>query len=381
MPLEAIDTSDKNVAGTRQPLGNDGLMAAERLHRHLLERHWDGHALVGPDPVGKINWRITRFLRSYLSFVPWRDRYTFLQAQGYWIKSNLELCELTGNDSYLEFVRSTADHILRIQRPDGSWNYSLPERRHLVGIPECMWAGLGLLAAHQQFGDERYLEAARNWYRYHVNEMGFVTYEDGHVPNYYNRPGAIIPNVAALTMRFSIELSRATDDTAYLNNVDKMVRFLPHGQRSNGEIEYVFQMRPHFQCFQYNAYEFLDLASSYEYTGDERLLVLLDKMARYLSGGVTERGSCRYDCHQERPEVNYWSAAIADALHKAHELQLGDYLGLSERAYRYLLSRQNPDGSFAFSTHNYRVLRDSRSYPRTSVMILKHLLARAFANR
>ena len=371
--------SDKSLAEMSQQPGNDFLIAAERLHRHLVQRHWDGHALVGPDPVGKINWRVTRFLRSYLSFLPWRDRYTFLQTEGYWIKSNVEFYKLTGDDSYLQFVRSTADQIQRIQRADGAWNYTLPERRHLVGIPEGMWAGLGLLAAYQQFGDARYLDAALNWYRFHVEEMGFATYEDGHVPNYYNHPGAIVPNVAALTMRFSIELSRATDDPGYLSNVDKMVRFLPYSQQPSGEIEYVFRVRPHFQCFQYNAYEFLDLAACFEYTGDERLLTLLGKMAQYLSGGVTERGSCRYDCHQERPEVNYWCAAIGEALRKAHQLNLGNYLELSERAYRHLLSRQNNDGSFAFSTHNYFVLRDARSYPRTSAMILKHLLARATA--
>jgi hypothetical protein len=58
-------------------------------------------------------------------------------------------------------------------------------------------------------------------------------------------------------------------------------------------------------------------------------------------------------------------------------LGLGQYQDLSERAYRRLLSRQNPDGSFDFSDKNYRFLADRRSYPRQEAMILNFLLTQA----
>jgi hypothetical protein len=79
------------------------------------------------------------------------------------------------------------------------------------------------------------------------------------------------------------------------------------------------------------------------------------------------------------PEVNYWTGALAAALREAHELQLGNYLALSERAYRYLLTRQRSDGGFDFSKRTYGFLQDRRSYPRYLAMILCHLLYRAQA--
>lgn len=77
--------------------------------------------------------------------------------------------------------------------------------------------------------------------------------------------------------------------------------------------------------------------------------------------------------------MSYWGAALAAALRTAHELQLGDYLALSERAYAYLLARQRSDGGFDFSTRNYGLLRDGRSYPRYLAMILDFLAWRASA--
>ncbi len=356
------------------------LAAALRLHRHIIQHHWDGRAIVGPDPIGKINWRITRFVRSYLSFLPWRDRYTFLQGQGYWIKGNLRLAALTEDDSYLEIIRQSADQVVQIQRPDGAWHYlNFRERRHLISSVEGLWASLGLLAAYRRFGDISYLESARKWYSFQVNETGFVTYKDGLVPNFFDRPGRMVPNATTLLLWFVAELSQVTSNGQYMRNVNRMVRFLQYSQMENGELEYHFQIRPHFMCYQYNSYEFLDLAHYYELTGDERVRQILSKMAVYLATGVTERGNSRYSCFKEVPEVNYWTAALAAALRKAHELELGDYLALSERAYRHLLTQQRPDGGFGFSKRTYGLLRDTRSYPRPQAMILDHLLYRAQA--
>lgn len=353
------------------------LEAVLKLHQHVVNQHWDGQAIVGPDPIGKVNWRISRFVRSYLSFVPWNDRYVFMQGQGYWIISNILLGILTKDESYLEIARRCANYVVKNQGPDGGWKYiNFRERRHLIGTVEGCWASLGLLAAYRQFGGKPYLDAAKKWYSFLINETGFVAYKDSLVPNFFNRPGIIVPNAASITLWFMAELSQTSNDELYLEKAEGIVQFLPYGQMENGEFEYHFHSRPHFMCYQYNAYQFLDLANYYELTADKHVFEILDKLASYLLTGATERGSAHYDCYKDTPEVNYWTAALAAALRKAHELDLGNYLAHSERVYNYLINQQRPDGGFDFSTRNYGLLRDARSYPRPLAMILFHLLDR-----
>jgi len=356
------------------------LEAALKLHQYVVNKHWDGKAIVGPDPVGKIHWRVTRFVRSYFPWLPGDDRYIYLQGQGYWIQGNLALGVVAGDASYLEVARQSADYVVQIQRPDGAWNYpNLRERRHLICSIEGLWASLGLLSAYRQWEHIPYLEAARKWYSFQINGIGFASYKDGLAPNFFDRPGRMVPNAATLFLSFMAELSQSTGDDQYMEYVDAIVHFLQYAQMENGELEYLFQLRPHFMCYQYNSFQFLDLAHFYEITGDERVRQVLSRMAVYLATGVAERGSSHYNCFKEVPEVNYWTAALAAALRKAHELELGDCLSLSERAYRYLLTRQRSDGGFDFSEHTYGFLHDRRSYPRYLAMILCHLLYRAQA--
>jgi hypothetical protein len=129
-------------------------------------------------------------------------------------------------------------------------------------------------------------------------------------------------------------------------------------------------------CYQYNSFQFMDLAHYYQLTEDEICLRILKQLATYLATGLSENNHCRYSCSKNVPEVHYWTAALATALRKASELGLGNYLSLSEKAYCYLLTRQRPDGGFNFSEHNYGVLTDRRSYPRYLAMILSFLLNR-----
>jgi hypothetical protein len=129
-------------------------------------------------------------------------------------------------------------------------------------------------------------------------------------------------------------------------------------------------------CFQYNAYQLLDLIHVYQLRPSDQLLAIVRKLADFVAGGVADDGSCRYNCFVKRPEVLYWGAAIGHALQMAHDLGLGDFSAPSEQAYRHLLTRQRADGGFDFSHKNYRWLSDRRSYPRYLAMILAHLLAR-----
>jgi hypothetical protein len=121
----------------------------------------------------------------------------------------------------------------------------------------------------------------------------------------------------------------------------------------------------------------MDLAHYYEITHHEEVRRILSRLAAYLATGVTERGSSRYNCFKEYPEVNYWTAALAAALLWARRIGLGAYQDLSTRAYHHLLSRQNDDGSFDFSKKNYRFLSDRQSYPRQLAMVLHFLLLKA----
>lgn len=354
------------------------LRSAERLHAYIEGTHWDGRAIVGPDPVGKIHWRVTRFARSYLPWLPGDDLYTYLQGQAYWIKSNLALSELRSKFPYLDIAEACASSIVRCQPPDGAWRHPpIWGRQDFISTVEGVWASLGLLAAHNATGSRAYLDSALRWYDVQVNRIGFQKVGDGLAANYYAHSNHVVPNVTTMLIWFTAELAEASGDERYLGRTDDMLRFIEYCQLPSGELPYVLHTRTHFMCYQYNSFQFLDLAHYYQLAGGQMCRRVLSRLAAYLASGVTERGQCRHSCSQERPHVHYWTAALAAALRKAHELELGDYLALSERAYRYLLGLQRCDGGYGFSQYDYGLLQDRRSYPRYLAMILAFLLQRA----
>lgn len=356
------------------------LDAPLRLHDYLVRTHLDGGLLVGPDPVGKIHWRITRFVRSYLPALPNDDRYVYLQAQAYWVRSNLLLHELTGEAKYRTYATQGADAVVARQPKNGAWVHPpVRERRGFISTVEGVWGSLGLTAAYRATGDGAYLAAAQKWYDFQINGVGFQRVGDGLAPNYYSHSTMVVPNVTTMLLWLTYELHALTGDERYLEFSGRMLEFIGFSQLPSGELPYIYQDRPHFMCFQYNSYQLLDLAHAYQIRPNEHLYIIMQKLAAFVATGVLDHGACRYDCYKARPEVMYWSAAIGNALAKASELGLGDYHALSERAYAYLLGQQRLDGAFNYSLYNYRVLRDSRSYPRYLAMILYHLLARAEA--
>jgi hypothetical protein len=354
------------------------LEAAIRLHSYITNAHWNGQAIVGPDPIGKINWRVTRFIKSYLNWLPWSDNYVYLQGQGYWIRDNLHLGDLTDDDRYLDIARQCADYVVQMQLANGAWKYPpLWERRHLIATVEGVWASLGLVDAYRRLGKQTYLDAVLKWYDFQINVIGFQQLRDGLAINYYDKPTGMVPNNTTMLLWLMAEIHNITGDKLFPKYVDRMIRFLEYSQLENGELQYAYRARPHLLCYQYNSFQFLDLAYYYDLTQDGRVWQILSKMASYLASGITDRGSSKYDCFKEDPEVNYWTAALAAALYKAHQLGLGHFEAAGERAYGRLLSRQNPDGSFGFSERTYGFLTDQRSYPRQLAMILNHLLLRA----
>ncbi len=353
-----------------------------KLHDYIATTHWDSNKLVGPDPIGRIHWRITRFIRSYLRSLPGDDRYVYLQAQAYWIRANLKLLQATKDAGYSTFALPCADYIVNSQRGDGSWLHPpIRGRRGFVSTVEGVWASLGLIAAYEETGGQAYLGAALRWYAFQTEQIGFQEVAGGLATNYYAHSTRIVPNVTTMLIWLSAELFQVSGDAAYLEFTEPMLRFVQNSQLGTGELPYELGNRIHYLCYQYNSFEFLDLARYYQITRNETVRPLLSRLAEYLATGITERGSCRHDCSNEFPEVNYWTASLATALSKAHELELGHYSDLSERAYRRLLGRQRTDGGFDFSQRDYGLLHDQRSYPRYLAMILDHLLEREHTDK
>lgn len=357
---------------------NKYFTAALKLHRHLIEMHWDGRAIVGPDPIGKINWRVTRFVGSYFPWLLQDDRYVYLQGQAYWILGNLLFFDITSDFQYMVIAEQCADEIVARQPSDGAWRHPpIRGRMGFISTVEGVWASLGLIDAYRKLGKVSYLDSAFKWYNFQINHIGFQKVDNGLAANYYAHSTSIVPNVTTMLLWLAAELYQITNDHQYIDYMQKMLQFIEYSQLNTGELPYAIPSRTHFMCYQYNAFQFLDLANFYKLMREEKVRLMISKMGHYLSTGITESGSCCYNCFKKNPEVNYWTAAIAAALNRAFQLGLGPYQDLYDHAYQRVLSKQNSNGSFHFSEKNYLFLSDKRSYPRQQAMIMYFLLQRA----
>lgn len=361
---------------------NTCLDAALKLHRYIVDHHWKNNQLIGPDPGIRWNFKILRFPKSYFSFLPWKDDKYFLQGQGYWIVNNWMLYDISKQDEYKKIAITCTDEILKQQHEDGYWLHPLPEWRDKIATVEGIYASIAMLYTYQRTKKKIYLDSALKWYHFMIEKIGFIEHEDGLAIHYFaNSPGGIIPNNSTLTLTFLAELFHHTGDKKYLEYQDKLINFLKVAQKPSGEFPYNLTTennkgRPHLLCYQYNSFEFLDLARYYEVTKNEKILPLLKKQADYLLTGQNKNGSSRYRCSKPLPETNYYTAVMAAALYKAHRLGIGNYKNYANKAYSRLLSHQRKSGGFAFSYRNWVILMDNRSYPRYLSMILKHLLIR-----
>lgn len=357
---------------------NKYLDVSLRLQKYISNEHWDGRVIVGPDPIGKINWRVTRFVRSYIPWFPQDDRYVYLQGQAYWILGNLKLFDITNNAHYMEIAEQCGDEIVARQPVDGAWRHPpIRGRKGFISTVEGVWASLGLIALYRKSRKLHYLESALKWYHFQINQVGFQRLDQGLAANYYSHSTSMVPNVSTMLLWLAAELYSVTNDDKYLDKTSEMLNFINYTQLDTGELPYSYPDRIHFMCFQYNAFQFVDLAHYYSITENDKCLKIMKRLASFLAAGLSDKGYCRYNCSRDVPEVHYWTAALATALRMASEFKLGDYLQLSENAYQYLLTRQRSDGSFNFSEHNYVFFNDKRSYPRYLAMLLYFMLDRA----
>jgi hypothetical protein len=370
--------ADARPSGSSTPT-DQKLRAAIRLHHYVVARHWSGNALIGPDPGIRINYRIGRFIKSYLPQVRWGDDYYYLQGQAYWTLSNWRLFDLLGEETYRETAVRSSASMLAAQRSDGAWDYPNPEWKGRVATVEGSWGAMGLLETHRRTGEASFLTGALRWHRFLAETIGFQRIGDTLAANYFaHRVGCRVPANSGVVLRFLAELAEVTGDPAYLEQAGGLLRFFRSTQLPSGEFPYAVEgavelRRVHFQCYQYNAFLCLDLIRYHELTRDTDALALVPRLLGFLAKGVAPDGHALYACGNTHRAVIYHAAALGAALSAGARLGLGTSEP-GDRAYAYVMRRQRPDGGFPHSERDYRVLSDRRSYPRYLSMILFHLL-------
>jgi hypothetical protein len=358
--------------------------AALKLHQYLVCRHWREQGLIGPDSGIRFNYRVGRFVKSYLRFIPWYDEYYYLQAQSYWVLSNWRLFTLTHEETYRQIAVRCSALMLTQQRTDGAWVYPNREWKGRIATAEGTWGALSLLETYRNTGDPTFLLGVLRWHQFLVKNIGWQQIGEELAINYFaNRSGSRIANNSAFVLRFLVELADLTGDKTYLQPCDGLLTFLQRVQEPTGEFPYAVngtiddESRLHFQCYQYNAFQCLDLMKYYEITGEAVPLALITKVLGFLRQGLAGDGHALYECGASawHREVTYHTAALAAAFVKAEQLSVGGYGDLAVRAYAHLLDLQRPDGSFPHSQRDYFILKDQRPYPRNLSMILYHLLS------
>ncbi len=354
---------------------------ATLLHAWISENLLVEGLLLGPDPGIRFNARIGRFLKSYLPSLFSSEQLVYTQAQSYWTLANWDLYDFAGTEAFAKHARETSERVLDRQTDSGYWEYPNPEWKGRVATVEGCFGALTLIETYRRTRDPRFLTGADNWYRYMIDHIGFsdVGGPDMLSINYFAGWDRAVPNNDTLVLWTIAALADASGSDEYLEYAKPLVSWLVDVQLDSGELPYLIGTggdpdRPHFLCYQYNAFEFVDLAHYLALTGDGSVVPLMQSLAGYLAGGVTEQGWARYDCYDETIKVPYYTTALGNALRVATTLGFGDFGDLADRCYRTVVGLQAEDGSFPYySTGNYRLLTDRRSYPRYLSMMLRHL--------
>ncbi len=360
--------------------------SAEGLHRFLYSKFWDGKGLYGPDPGLMLNLRLLRFIKSAVPPLRSIGNSYFLQTQGYWIKSNWSLHKLTRNQKYKKIAIDCSEYVVKKQRKDGSWEYPLRNWKNHVSTVEGTWVSLGLIDSFRNTGNPVFLEAAKKWYYFLINKTGFQEHEDSIVINYFafSHKSRKVPNNTTLVLWLFSDLYKATGNSKFLALTGKMINFLELSQKSTGELIYEIG-HEHYLCYHYNCFEFLDLYNYYTATHDNRIRKILERLAHYISTGITEKGSVKHNCFQTYPEIVMFSGVAGAALASAAKLRFGGYDRHINLLYKYLLKNQKSDGSFYYSKNDmvyfktpipWGFLSDKNSYPGPMSYILYHILTK-----
>jgi hypothetical protein len=360
---------------------NQYLRAALKLQQYLFANHWNGQGLIGPDPGLRFNYRVGRFVKSYLRRLSWNDDVYFLQAQGYWVLGNWALFNRTGEEKNREIALRCSEHIMAQQRNDGAWDYPLPQWKGRIATVEGIWGSIGLLETYRHTADPAFLTSALQWHKFLNESIGFQRSGGGLAINYFANYGdAAVPNNSTNVLRFLAELKEVTGNKTYLQPCAELITFLQNVQQTTGELPYAVRGEAggeenlHFQCSQYNAFQCLGLMRYYEITGDKVVLPLISKVLGFLRKGLGADGHAFYQCGNRYRAVTYHTAALGAVFAKASHLGFERCEDLAHRTFFYVLRLQRPDGGFVHSRKDYYLLSDHRSYPRYLTMILYSLL-------
>jgi hypothetical protein len=374
----SVTTSHRGVPFTPP---STHLRAALSLQRYLVRRHWNGEALMGPDPGVRFNYRVGRFIKNYVPARVWYDDLCYMQAQGYWVLANWDLYERTGQTRYRDLAVHCSQYIVARQREDGAWEYPNPEWKGRVATVEGIWASLGLLETFRHTEEQAFLKPVRRWCAYLRERIGFQQVGDQLAINYFaGMAGNRVPNNSTDALRFFAELASVTGDRRFLQPCRGLLAFLERAQKPSGEFPYTVDPggrrdpRLHFQCYQYNAFQSLGLMRYRELTGDLTPVPIIRGILDFLRTGLAADGHVFYECGNTHRAVTYHAAAVGAAFARAGELKIDACDDLSDRAFGYVLRTQRADGQCTYSTGDYRWLGDRRSYPRYLAMILHHLL-------
>lgn len=371
------------------PHRHERLIAAARsLHGYLAARHLHDGRLAGADQGVRWNIRVWRFVKSYLPMFAPTEHHYFLQGQAYWALGSWALADLTGDRAYADAARAATETILATQRPDGAWDYPLPERRHLIATVEGDFGAIAMLEAFRRDGDRRWLDAALKWHAYLEREIGYQTHPAGLCVNYFQKPRGLVPNNTCEWIWVLGRLATATGDASFLTKVPPMLAFLEAVQLASGELPYELagphepRTQMHYLCYQYNAFQCMKLAWFAIEHGDARARGLAVRLAAYLATGVTDTGAVRASCDSLQPEVIYYADAVGMALHVVTEQGWADHGAAADRTFRFVMAQQRADGGMRrFSRGDYGVLEDRNDYPRYLAMSLYHLAERARSER
>ena len=357
------------------------LKQAISLHRLVADRHGKNGLLVGPDPGIRWNYRVGRFVKGYLPQVRWRDDYCYLQAQGYWMLANWRLFDLTQDAMFRDAASSCAERVVSLQRADGAWDYPNPEWRGRVATVEGIWASIGLLETYRHTRGSELLDAAMKWHGFMSTVTGYQSVGHTLAVNYFaQRASDRIPNNSVAALRFLSELADVSGDETILAPSKGLLAFVSALQKPTGEMPYAARKdtnqasQPHFQCGQYNSFQSLDLLRYILLTGDHSCLPVVEKLVHFVNESVATDGRVSYDCLTPNRWVLYHSAVSAAALDQAASQGIGEFRATANRTYDYVLGQiESPRGA-PYSTGDYKILSDRRSYPRYLAMILFHLL-------
>ena len=334
--------------------------ALDRLTTYLERRYLEHGALSGPDPSGRINLRLGRFLP-----VPQRPK-VFLQSVGYWARLN----NLRGASDH---VRASGDFLLERQRADGAFPYTDGSGR--VATFDGTWAAIGLLEAYWATRKAQYAEGSARWLEYLLRNA-IRPHGRGQYVQYWSELDLVVPNVSAELLWLASEQAKVERSAALEELMPGLLRFLGDAQIGSGELPYrlansIAPRRQHYLCYQYNAFQFLAIARYAENTADAQSEPLLAGLEEFLVHGQAPSGGCRTSCHAAYPEVDYYTAALALALRRAERFAGARPRLVADALVSRLLTRQHRDGRFGYSSGDYGIgwLRDGHGYPRPLAII------------